>query len=216
MVQVPIEMLFELKEKGMTDKSISEYLNSQGIKISAGTVYIKLDKYYKSIGKRKPKGKSIIDDELEEMKEQRKSDREIAEYFTQSGRKICLSSVHNRLKKHYKSKNKIKPRARRESILIKEDIKNEEIIELRNQGMTLREIANYFAALGKNISHTAIGMRLRRIPKEQDIQSLEQENKDEKQEDNGFRNRIKVDFVPVVDEVATKNGENDAKLDMER
>ena len=199
MIKVSIEELVKLKEQGMTDKKIAEHLNANGIKISMLVVRNKLNKYYQSIGKSKPRGRNIQDEELAVLKEQKKSDREIAEYFTKQGRKICLGSVNTRLSKHYKSKKIVKPRARNNNI-IKKEIKNEEILELRQKGMTLRQIAEYFKTLGKNISHAAINNRIKRINLE--LQENRTSKEIEKQE---FKDSLKVVTVMTSKEEKTDN-----------
>jgi len=209
MVRIPIEELVKLKEEGMTDRKIAEYLTGKGIKISAGTVNAKLKEYYESVGKIKPRGKMIRDNELEIMKEQKKTDREIAEYFTKQGRKICLCTVNKRLTKHYKSKNKIKPRSRRNT-LIKNEISNEEIIELRNNGMTLREISYHFLSQGKEISHTAISSRLKNAYNTENEKDLVKKSQPKEE---GFRERLKVTVIPIINE---KSEKNDSKFDRER
>ena len=209
MIRIPIGELVKLKEEGMTDKEIAEYFTEKGLKICAGTVNSKLKIYYKSVGKSKPRGKMIKDKELEIMKEQRKSDREIAEYFTSQGRKITLATVNKRINKHYTSKGKIKPQIIRKNIFIKNEISNEEIIELRNKGMSLREISQYFLSKGEKISHTAINSRLKNAyeTEENDL------GKKMQPEEKSFRERLKVTNTPIITEKTIKSA---TMIDKER
>lgn len=199
MIDISIEELVKLKEQGMTDKRIAEHLAKRGIKVSITTVNIRLSKYYRKTGKVKPRGRDIQDEELVTLKEDKKSDREIAEYFTNQGRKICLASVNTRLNKHYKSKKTDKPKVKRDNP-VKQEINNEEILELRNKGMSLRKIAEYFRTLGKNISHVAINNRIKR----NNLDSLESENPNE-EESKEFKDSLKVTTVMTSKEEKTNN-----------
>lgn len=210
MVNVSIEELVVLKEQGMTDKKIAEYLSENGTKISMLVVRNKLNKYYQSIGRAKPRGRNIQDEELAVLKEQKKTDREIAEYFTKQGRKICLGSVNTRLTKHYRSKKIVKPKSKK-NYIVKKEIKNEEILELRQKGMTLRQIAEYLKSLGKNISHAAINNRIKR--NELELKESQASNEIKKQE---FKESLKVTNVTTPKEDKTNNVVNFARQENER
>lgn len=75
--------IFELKELGMTDKQITEYLKEQGIDVDVVTVTRRLNSYYKSQGQIKPGielcnrlGKEECNEVISYIKENLKKEKE--------------------------------------------------------------------------------------------------------------------------------------------
>lgn len=84
--------IFELKELGLTDKQIKEYLNKQGIDVDVVTVTRRLNSYYKSEGKIKPRiefynklGKEECDEAIAYIKEVLKKAKENEVNLSNSG-----------------------------------------------------------------------------------------------------------------------------------
>ena len=158
MIKIRDEELAKLKEQGMTDHEIAEHLTKRGIKISTGYVNLRLRKYYEKQGIEKPNPKRKIRisiEELAELKERGISDREIAEHLTKQGIKISKDSVSKKLKKYYETQGKEKPK-------LKTRITDEELVKLKKQGMSNREIAEQFTKQVIKISESTISLRLRK------------------------------------------------------
>lgn len=166
-INIKIEEIVRLKEEGMTDEAIVQYYTKQGKKISVATVNRKLNLYYNEHGikkprvKRKKKTDNLIEDMLK-LKEQGMSDEEIAEYFAQKGEKISRRLISLRLTEYYKEENL--ERMKNEFVAKKRilGITDEELLNLKNKGMTSKEISLFYAQKGKTTSVSYIDKRIRR------------------------------------------------------
>ena len=169
-IEIPDEEIFELREKRMTYKQIAEYFINQGIDISIMTISNRCKKIYARKGKEQPTVKRgrkerIADEQKEkiyELREKGMTYKEIIEYFKNNGIQISSSTIKNTCKKIYEEKGKEQPNLTKR---IKK-ISDEEIYELREQGMTQREVAEYYKKQGIEVSDKTIYRRCKIIYKE--------------------------------------------------
>ena len=99
----------------------------------------------------------IADDELFELREQGLSYKEIVEYLNKNGITSTMKNVSERCKIIYSKKGKKEPHMR------KPEISDEEIFELREQGLTYKEIAEYFSQKGIKVTSEKISARCKMI-----------------------------------------------------
>ena len=162
-INIKEEEMVKLKENGLTDKEIANYFTEQGIPVSNTYVAKTLKKYYRSLGKEKPKierkikriGEEITDEELEKLKEKGLTDKAIEEYFMNKKIYISMHTVNKRLNRYYKLHGKVKPK-----IIKKSDIKDEELAQLKEQGWSDYLIAKYFTEQNRPISIFSVCKRL--------------------------------------------------------
>ena len=167
---INIKKLVDLKESGMSDKEIVEYLRGQGIIRSESTIGTLLRDYYKFMGKEKPRkpseyrGANPIDiNELVKLKEKGMSDKEITEYLATQGINRPEVSIGKIIKKYYDSIGQEKPRKPRiKRKKIEERIDIEELARLKEEAeMTDKEISEYLERAGINKSKSAVFQMLR-------------------------------------------------------
>lgn len=72
-------------------------------------------------------------------------------------------AIRERCKRIYKEKGKEEPKVKKKETKRRKDITDEEIYELREQGMTYQEILNYFEKKGIKISWVTIRERCKKI-----------------------------------------------------
>ncbi len=167
-INIKEEEMVKLKENGLTDKEIADYFTEQGITVSNTYVAKTLKKYYRLLGKEKPKikrkikriGEEITDEELAKLKEQGLTDKAIEEYFMNKKIYISMYTVNKRLNRYYKLHGKVKPK-----ITKKSDIKDEELAQLKEQGWSDALIAKYFTEQNRPISNNSVCRRLNRYYK---------------------------------------------------
>ena len=167
---INIKKLVDLKESGMSDKEIVEYLRGQGIIRSESTIGTLLRDYYKFMGQEKPRkpreyrGANPIDiNELVKLKEKGMSDKEITEYLATQGINRPEVSIGKIIKKYYDSIGQEKPRKPRiKRKKIEERIDIEELARLKEEAeMTDKEISEYLERAGINKSKSAVFQMLR-------------------------------------------------------
>ena len=117
----------------------------------------------------------IRDDEIYELREKGMSYGEIAKYFTKKGVKIGLYTIRLRCKKIYEGKGEEEPKEK--EIKKRNSVTNEEIYKLRNQGMTYKEIMEYFEKKGVKISIDTLSVRCKKIYKEKEQEEKKIKNK---------------------------------------
>ena len=164
------EEIFELREQGMSYREIVKYFANLGKKISVETVRKRCDKIYKqkqkenSLKKSRTKIKGIRDDEIYELREQGLSYQRIAKHFKDKGIKVSGASIQNRCKKIYEEKKQEEPSTKYKKR--REDISDEEIFELREQGMSYTEIVRHFESRGIKVAVETIKIRCDKIYKQ--------------------------------------------------
>ena len=159
--KVTDEQLYELKENGWTGREIARYLKSQGIEISYTSVNNRLNEYCKKT--RKPMRTKVTDEQLYELKENGWTDKKIAEYLINQGIEISWATVNRRLNQYYKKIGKPKPNFKKTSKSKTEstaEVTDEQLYELREKGMTYREISEYLKSQGIEICSAKINVRV--------------------------------------------------------
>ena len=167
-IEIRDEEIYKLRNQGMTYKEIMEYFEKKGVKISIKTLSVRCKKIYKEKGQEEPKIKNRIneatDEEIYKLREQKMTYKEMMEYFEKKGVKISIHTLWVRCKKIYKEKGKDEPKIKRKNMV--KEATDEEIYELREQGMTYERIVEYYNTKGIKITHQAIGYRCKKIYKE--------------------------------------------------
>lgn len=169
MIDISIKELIQLKEQGLSDKAISEYMETQGIKIAPSTVSLKLREYYKSKGEKRKRVKYTSKDrikidtlEIVELKRKGMTDKKIVEHYEKQGIKISAGGVNLRLRKYYKThkeeKNMVNKLYEQNSQRI--HIENSELATLKEQGLSDKQISEYYAKQGINIAISTVSARL--------------------------------------------------------
>ena len=162
-VDIPIEELVKLKEQGLSYEKMSKYYTEQGKKISLSTVVSKLKEYYKSKGKEAPKSNVIINipiEELVELKEQGKNYAEISQYYKIKGIQISAGTIGKRLRGYYISEGKKVPLGKRKEKLTV-NVPIEELVELKEQGLSYVRISKYYKLQEIQISPTTIERKIK-------------------------------------------------------
>ena len=167
-IEIRDEEIYELREQGMTHKEIARYYNEKGIEISKATIAYRCKKIYNEKGKDEPKikrknmVKEATDEEIYELREQGKSYEEIARYYKEKGIEITRVAIGKRCKKIYNEKGKEAPKIKKGKNK-REDVTDEEIYELREQGMSYKGMMEYFEQKDVKISKSLLSKRLKEI-----------------------------------------------------
>ena len=163
------EEIYELREQGKSYEEIARYYNEKGIQIGQTTIRKICRKIYKEKGQEEPKAKKgrkvkndITDEEIYELREQGESYEEIARYYNEKGIEISKATIAYRCKKIYNAKGKEDPKIKKGKNK-REDVTDEEIYELREQGKSYEEIARYYKEKGIEITRVTIGKRCKKI-----------------------------------------------------
>ena len=171
-IEIRDEEIYELREQGESYEEIARYYNGKGIEISKATIAYRCKKIYNEKGKEAPKikkGKNkredVTDEEIYELREQGMTYKGMMEYFEQKDVKISKSLLSKRLKEIYKEKGKEEPKAKNGE-KERNDITDEEIYELREQGISYREMERHFDEKGIKISQMTLYRRCKKIYKE--------------------------------------------------
>ena len=168
-VSIDIEELVELKEKGLKDREISNFFILQGRKIRVSTVSQRLYRYYRAQGMQKPRAKAgrqrkeLPIEEIVKLKEKGLSGRKIVEHLKSQGIDANEKIVCKRLTEYYQMKGDVKPRAKKNK-----DI-TEELVRLREQGLSNTKISAELVQQGVHISHQTVNNRLTEYYKSQGI-----------------------------------------------
>ena len=99
--------------------------------------------------------KTVSDEELYKLKEQRMTYKEISQYFAARGIKISERQVGRRISKIYEDMNEEVTRGSR--------ISDEELYQLKERGLIYRQMVEYFEGIGIEISERAIIKRVKKI-----------------------------------------------------
>ena len=140
------EIVVKLRREGNTLKEIESHLKGMGKDVSFETVRQVLI----FLGELEIKSR-IKDSELVKLAEQGMSGTDISRYFADQGREISITSVNRRIRNYYESIGQEKPKK----------VSNEELIELKEQGLTDEEIVDYLEQNGRKISKSGVSKRLR-------------------------------------------------------
>jgi transposase len=163
--------IMELFDKGLSFVEMAEYFSKIGKKIThqrlnmiAHEIYEsrgeKLPKRNKRIGKKlkKEKAPKIREAEFEtihRLRENGLSYENIAQYFKEKGYKTSASTISNACKRIYKEAGKEEPKLQKR----KPSTINDRIFELREQGLSYKEIEKELKESGIEITLASIGAR---------------------------------------------------------
>ena len=162
--------IYELREQGLSYQRMAKHFKDKGIKVSGASIRNRCKKIYEEKKQEEPSTKykkrreDITDEEIFELREQRMSYTEIVRYFESKGIKVAVETIKIRCDKIYKQKGKenYNKRGRKK----REDITDETIYKLREQGMSYSDIARYFNENNIIVSYNVISYRCKRIYKE--------------------------------------------------
>ena len=155
------EEIYKLREEGLSFKEIEERLKDKGIDIP----WIIIRNMCKVIYKEKKKD-FISDDEIFKLREQGLSYYEIAQRFKDNGINVCSQTINNRCKKIYEEKGMEEPKCFKRKKFIRRKVSEDEIYELREKGLSYREIEKRFEDNGIEISFETIRVRCKNIYKQ--------------------------------------------------
>lgn len=179
------DIIFELRENGKTFQEIRIYLLEQ-LKISRSISYIRVTyinackekqknpyrklKKIKSDNAPKTSHKKkylipISNNEIFEKREEGRTYQEIADYFKGKGIHVTRETIRSRCATIYKEKGVDEPTAKykRKFVRAIDKIPEDEIYTLKEQGLTYKQIANYYCEKGINISENLISEKCHNI-----------------------------------------------------
>lgn len=163
--------IYELGKRGMTYESIVKYFEGHGTNVSYEQVKSICEGNYKETPKL-IESEYISDEEIYELRNLKKSYKQIEKYFRDKGKKISTTTIGKRCKIIYGKKKEEEPNA-----INKKDVSDEEIYKLKKSGKSYRQIKKYYKDNGKEISAEAIRRRYERISKEKKEEEKEAEGK---------------------------------------
>ncbi len=154
--EIEDEIIFDLRESGMSYRDISKYFTSIGKPVCCQTIINRCNKIYASKGisqvdlrkEGRNKNANISDDEIYNLRKQRISYQDIVNYYKERGENISIALVQARCKKIFATKQEKEPEGINKS---KINISNEEIYELRKQGLSYVKISEYYKEKGISI-----------------------------------------------------------------
>lgn len=171
--KVSSEEIFKLRESGYSCRDIIAYYKEKGIKISKESVQKiykeeceRLGKEYKSKVKLRKKCKEIIqlpDEKIFELREKKLTYDEIVDWFKENGIKVTKETIRKRCKRIYAEKGMAEPRLKHkfapENVSVRFKIPVEELIYLKKQGLSNKQILEYYRQKGLNIGIRNINLR---------------------------------------------------------
>lgn len=161
-LDVPLEQMIRLRQRGFSYREIAYKLNERGIKISPQTVQNRIKEFQKKepeIISDKRGLESIPDNKLKKLKEQGLSCKGILEYLTNRGIKVTLPSLKKRLKSIYENAGEKMPKASSKKKVLKADkaMIIYQILKLRDsRNATNEQIAEIAKLYGLNSDGTRI------------------------------------------------------------
>ena len=156
------ELIFILREQGLSYRKIVKELEKQGIIISQLTVMTRCKEIYSLKGKNEPdlKNKQLNDEVLFVLREQGLTYKEISEELKKQGIVVSDVTVRRRCKKIYDLKGKNEPDSENR------ELNDELIFILREQGLSYRNIAKELENQGINMCEATVSIRCKRIYRE--------------------------------------------------
>jgi ribosomal protein L20 len=172
--EVPSQEVFALRESGYSYQKIINYFEDKKIIVSRDiliTKYkeecIRVGREYHSRIKLSSNNELIAlpDDVIFALREQSYTYDRIVDYFKEEGIKVTKETIRQRCKRIYAEKGKEEPRVKHklapEYRSAKYSISDEEIIELKEQGLTNRQIVEHYKQKGIKIGITTITNKCR-------------------------------------------------------
>ena len=173
-VLVSDEEIYNLREQALTYNKIAEIINNKGIKVCVDTIAKRCRKIYKDKGQQEPKCKpqktgkriNISEEELFSLREQGLPYRQIQAYYIEKGIQVSFSTIDKRCDEIYKKKGLIEPKCRKENrkkipTILK--VSDEELYNLREQGLSYRKIEKKLQEKGIKVSFEAIRSRCKKV-----------------------------------------------------
>lgn len=166
---IDINKIIALKESGLTNKEIAEYLTLNGESVCTATIQRMVKEYYADDPSKQPKVKTgykskIKIEEVIELKEKGLSDEKIANILTEQGKKIGRSRVNEMIDQYYKSIGKEKPIVKKGK---KEDVTVEDVFKLKENGLSTEDILRYYEGNNIDVSISTIKRRIKDAYKEE-------------------------------------------------
>ena len=167
------EEIMALFNKGVTFVEMAKYFGKIGKKVTPQRLNMIVHEIYKKNGKvapkrnkfvkenetkKEPKKKKIGESEqkiIYHLRQQCYSYEEMAYYFQNKGYKVSASAVRVLCKKIYERKGETEPKLNRSL----PSFWTKKIYELKEKGMTYKEIEEYFKIRGTKLSHAFIQTR---------------------------------------------------------
>lgn len=176
-VLISDEEIYRLRKEGMTYEQISQHFKDKGKKISISTVGNRcraIDEESAKEGIEKPrikyksrnKREDISDKEIYELRQNGMTYGEIVRYFGANRRKISETLVRYRCKQIYQKRGEKEPRVKWKRTNKRKDISDEEICELREKGMSYRQIADWLKSDGRELSQASVRDRVKKAYEE--------------------------------------------------
>ena len=184
--QLPEELIYEMRKQGLSFVEISKRLKEEhGIEVSPAA----LDLRCKAIFGRKNEidtyrhtSNFVSDEDIIELREAGLGPLRMSKVLEERGIRISPRTVDDRCKKIYKALGRPRPRTAYlpgwNKIIPRDDI-----VELKNRGMTHTEIVEFFKNKGISISRATVSRRLHDERKKQTLEQLDEklnENLDKK------------------------------------
>ena len=156
--EIPNEEEFiKLVEQGLTARKIKIYYEEEkGINVDLRIIISKMKLFYEQKMEKRiadTEKTEITDEEIFNLREQHLSYKEIVEYFKNRGIVVGIQIISQRCKKIYEERGKVEPKVQLKS---KVDAVEEEIYNLREQGLNYKEIERYLEKNGIQIDYTTI------------------------------------------------------------
>lgn len=178
-IDVEDELIYFLREKGLSYNEISRELKKQDIRIATTTVNERCKKIYANKQKQEPKPvfgpkkREPIDNELiYTFREKGLTYAKIVEEFKKYNIFVSYSYIRKICKSIYSSKGENEPKVKHKTSIIKakktkgpkkKDIDSELIYNLRKGGMSFKDIATEFKEKGISVSSPTISNRYKEI-----------------------------------------------------
>ena len=175
-IDIPIEKIIELKEKGFSYARIAEYFKRQGFPVAQNTIRNRFIEIYgadrknepktiKAVAKtKKRKGNSILEllpeDRIYELRSKKFSYERIAQILSDEGIKANIDSVAKKVKMIYEERNEKNPDLRN-----RPNMSDDIIYELREVGLTYKEIVDFYRMIGETVSLSGVEKRCIRLYK---------------------------------------------------
>ena len=168
--------LLRLKEEGLTYQQITDYFNSQGIKVSLATIRRRIMEICEikqiEMKKRKKGQRAILNDELLRLKEEGLTYQEITNYFNSQGIKVSLATIRRRIMEICETKQIEIPKSEKDSRIPKKEIPEEILEELEQSGCSYREMEKHLKEKGIDATYETIRKRIvQKEAERKDIQS---------------------------------------------
>lgn len=157
------EIIYNLRQKGLTYMEMEAELKKQGKRVSTSSLATRCKKIYKEKKEKMPKASSIkiSDEEIFKLREKRLAYDGIVKHFEEKGISVSITFIQRKCKQIYQEKGLKEPKPEYINSKLESDF-DKEIVRLREEeGLSYKEIAKAFP--DKKISRQGICNRYKRI-----------------------------------------------------